>query len=70
MLQLDQYRRWQDVGFITLLGSGAKLGTYLHGWTPEDPGPLSVTLLIEGTDPLETVVLPSSAPRQTEAGVV
>jgi membrane dipeptidase len=50
--QLDQYHRWQDAGFIRLLGSGAELAAHVRAWTPEDPGPLGVTLLMEGADPL------------------
>ncbi len=50
--QLDQYRRWQDDGFIRLLGSGEEVAAHVRAWNPEAPGPLGVTLLLEGADPL------------------
>lgn len=50
--QLDQYRRWQDAGFIRLLTSGAEVAEHVRGWNPQEPGVLGVTLLMEGADPL------------------
>ncbi len=52
--QLDQYQRWQDAGYIRLLGSGAEAASHVAVWTPEHSGPLGVTLLMEGADPLKS----------------
>ena len=52
--QLDQYQRWQDAGYIRLLGSGAETAAHVAVWTPEHSGPLGVTLLMEGADPLKS----------------
>ncbi len=52
--QLDQYRRWQDAGFIRLLTSGTEIATHVAGWRAELDSPLGVTLLMEGADPLRS----------------
>ena len=50
--QLDQYRRWQDAGFIRLLTNGAEVAAHVRNWRAELDSPLGVTLLMEGADPL------------------
>ena len=50
--QLDQYRRWQDAGFIRLLTSGVEVAAHVQSWQAELDSPLGVTLLMEGADPL------------------
>ncbi|AZI43739.1 peptidase M19 [Deinococcus psychrotolerans] len=57
--QLEQYQRWQDGGFIRLLGSGAEISAHAAKYDqhPGDPAasPLGVVLLMEGADPLRDV---------------
>ena len=52
--QLDQYRRWQDGGFVRLLTSGTQIREHAAGYDAAT-SPLGVVLLLEGADPLRDV---------------
>ena len=54
MKQLDQYRRWQDGGWLRLLESGDEIAEHARRYDPAS-SPLGVVLLMEGADALRDV---------------
>lgn len=54
LAQLDQYRRWEDAGHITLISTGAEVRQHAARYDPAS-SPLGVVLLMEGADPLRDV---------------
>ncbi|UWX63057.1 dipeptidase [Deinococcus rubellus] len=65
LAQLDQYRRWEDAGHISLLRSGGEVRQHAANYDPAS-SPLGVVLLMEGADPLRDV---DDLPFWAEAGV-
>ncbi|WP_231557271.1 dipeptidase [Deinococcus sp. YIM 77859] len=62
LAQLEQYRRWEDAGWIRRLRTGAEVAAHLAA-----PGaPLGVVLLMEGADPIRD---PDDLPFWVAAGV-
>jgi len=62
LTQLEQYRRWEDAGWVRVLRSRAEVAAHLAS----PSGPLGVVLLMEGADPVRDA---DDLPFWVDAGV-
>ncbi|ABF45410.1 dipeptidase [Deinococcus geothermalis] len=62
LAQLDQYRRWEDAGWLRLLRRREEVAAHLA----QPGGPLGVVLLMEGADPIRDA---AELPFWVDAGV-
>jgi membrane dipeptidase len=66
LAQLEQYRRWEDMGQVRVLRTGAEVAAHLAEPPDSPEGPLGVVLLMEGADPVRDA---DELPFWVESGV-